>query len=374
VSLRKKQLYEIIKGNDTIGGIFHMRGGLMKRLIGISIFCIILVAGILAPEAHAGAASTKPAVSPRVLQPNLPADKPAKQMMDPSFINNTSFVPTNPSDGSKWFRKNTYPITWNKNDSIKTNVKISLLQGGNLIHIIASSTPNSGNFSWTIPATIPPGDYVIKIQTVDNKFGAESYNFSIAINMVTKKVNASLKSSNSPCVCDKQVAKTCPGACVCSKTDPVLGTIRVGQEWHRFSVDNVIQCETYRNYMGWVLFDLPKLSTSIVKATLKYGFLSIESFDKTPTSVDTYPPPSCPHNVYAATQDWIGPTTKLKLLASNSGYQVDVSGQVQAWLSGKQPNYGFAFKPVDPFIMGPGDTCITTLGNFVIEIEYTEEK
>ena len=77
----------------------------MKRLIGMSIFCMILVAGFLPSEARAAAGASKPVIIPSVQPPNVPADKPAVRMIDPSIINNPPLLPTSPSDGSKWFRK-----------------------------------------------------------------------------------------------------------------------------------------------------------------------------------------------------------------------------------------------------------------------------
>ena len=353
------------RGLIIIGVVFWFIGSLFST-------------GWTAEEAQQGPGIAQPGAMPkaRVLQPDLKKPKmPSLQQMDASTVINASFTPTDPSKGSTWFRKGTYTITWNKLGWIKTNVKISLFQGGNLVNTIASSTSNSGSFSWTIPGAIVPGEYVIKVQTVDNKYGADSDNFSIAANIVTKKVSVPLKGSNSICVCEKTVSKTCPEPCACQTTDTPFGSIRAGLFWFHNSdpSTHIILCEVFYTHMGWVLFELPKLPTSNVKATLKYGLLSSEIMDKDPTSADGFPPPSCPVDVYAATNQWTGVTTPLTSLASEAGFQIDVSSQVRTWLSGSQPNFGFVFKPHEPWKIGRGDTYIQIFGNFLLEIEYEEE-
>jgi hypothetical protein len=57
---------------------------------------------------------------------------------------------TSPNGGERWEQGTTHPITWTASSSI-TNVKIEY-SGSAPFATIAASVPNSGNYSWTLPA------------------------------------------------------------------------------------------------------------------------------------------------------------------------------------------------------------------------------
>jgi hypothetical protein len=73
-----------------------------------------------------------------------------------------------PSDsGIEWTSGKTYHIYWN--DFTGANVKIELIKGTTVRATIASSSPNTGSFTWTISTGLEPGnDYKIRVTSTDN--------------------------------------------------------------------------------------------------------------------------------------------------------------------------------------------------------------
>lgn len=87
-----------------------------------------------------------------------------------------------------WVRGTTHTIKWRSTGSI-TNVKIDLLKNGIQVGTVASSTPNDGSYSWTVPSTRTLGsDYSIRItSTMENAITDTSNRFFIigGINVIS---------------------------------------------------------------------------------------------------------------------------------------------------------------------------------------------
>jgi hypothetical protein len=91
-----------------------------------------------------------------------------------------SITVTNPHSGDCWQKGNTYIINWTHSGHATANVKIRLYQGSSLILPITNSTSNDGSYSWSVPATISEGSYMIRVKTVDNNFYDDSDSFNIS--------------------------------------------------------------------------------------------------------------------------------------------------------------------------------------------------
>ncbi len=85
-----------------------------------------------------------------------------------------------PRSGQTWYKGSRYTITWNHSGNMNANVKIRLYQGNRKILGITDSAPNNGSFSWQIPDNIAPGEYKIRVKTVDNQVFDDSDNFRIS--------------------------------------------------------------------------------------------------------------------------------------------------------------------------------------------------
>lgn len=76
---------------------------------------------------------------------------------------------TSPMGGEYLEKGRAAVITWNSN--ISGNLKIDLYSNRIFDTTIAASVPNSGSYSWTIPAKLPSGfEYSIRITSADNSF------------------------------------------------------------------------------------------------------------------------------------------------------------------------------------------------------------
>ena len=100
-----------------------------------------------------------------------------------------SIVVTNPHGGNTWYKGNTYTITWTKTGAMNANVKIRLMKNGTKVLGIADLVANNGSFSWTIPASVAPGTYQIRVKTVDNLVYDDSEPFVISESLSHGSIN-----------------------------------------------------------------------------------------------------------------------------------------------------------------------------------------
>jgi hypothetical protein len=71
---------------------------------------------------------------------------------------------TSPNGGENWVRGTVHGITWVTTGGQGAYVRIELLKGGVLNRVIASSAPNMGAYSWTVPVTLALGvDYGVRV-------------------------------------------------------------------------------------------------------------------------------------------------------------------------------------------------------------------
>lgn len=99
-----------------------------------------------------------------------------------NFIPEDGVFLSSPGGGESWLIGASYDITWGS--AMGENVKLELLKGGALHSTIATSTPNDGSYSWTIPTAQTAGsDYKIRITSVEQptKSDESASNFSITV-------------------------------------------------------------------------------------------------------------------------------------------------------------------------------------------------
>ncbi|MFH2108532.1 MAG: GPI anchored serine-threonine rich family protein [Chrysiogenia bacterium] len=89
---------------------------------------------------------------------------------------------TSPHAGDTWYKGQAYPIAWKKTGTMDDFVKIKLRNSTSTAVILDIITPiaNNGNYSWKIPTSIVPGDYVIRVRTMVGEVYGDSGVFSIA--------------------------------------------------------------------------------------------------------------------------------------------------------------------------------------------------
>ncbi len=82
-----------------------------------------------------------------------------------------------PYGGERWYREETYTITWDSKNAGEY-VAIELYTGGSYYSTITSNTVNDGSYSWTIPPNVDTkSNYNIRIQSVafDSVYGSSGY-------------------------------------------------------------------------------------------------------------------------------------------------------------------------------------------------------
>jgi len=98
------------------------------------------------------------------------------------FISSQTITVTSPHTGDTWYKGQTYIITWTKTGTMGNFVKIKLRNSTSTAVVldIISHIPNNGSYSWKIPTSVAPGNYVIRVRTMDNAVYGDSTVFTIA--------------------------------------------------------------------------------------------------------------------------------------------------------------------------------------------------
>jgi hypothetical protein len=99
-----------------------------------------------------------------------------------------SITVTSPHSGDTWYKGDTKTITWTKTGTMDSNVKIRLRNSTSTTNIldITNSTLNDGNYSWEIPTSVAPGNYVIRVSTTDSQVYGDSDVFQIKESLIEK--------------------------------------------------------------------------------------------------------------------------------------------------------------------------------------------
>ncbi|MCK4889556.1 MAG: hypothetical protein KAS97_06450 [Candidatus Aminicenantes bacterium] len=89
---------------------------------------------------------------------------------------------TSPTAGVGFCTGDTVNIVWHETPKDHADVKIRLFDHTVTTQIlpINNSTPNDGSYNWIIPTNIPPGQYVIRVRTLDNQETDDSGIFTIS--------------------------------------------------------------------------------------------------------------------------------------------------------------------------------------------------
>jgi hypothetical protein len=95
-----------------------------------------------------------------------------------------SITVTSPTAGNDWVLGTTHTITWTKSGTMPANVAVRLRRAGApeaelAVVNITDSTANDGSLSWPIPASVPAGDYFIRVRTSSPDVIGDSAVFSL---------------------------------------------------------------------------------------------------------------------------------------------------------------------------------------------------
>jgi hypothetical protein len=92
---------------------------------------------------------------------------------------------TSPAAGVSWCKSSTYTITWIKSGDMQATAAIRLRTAGSsesdpAALAIADGTANDGSYSWTVPNSIPDGQYFIRVRTDDSTVIGDSGTFTVS--------------------------------------------------------------------------------------------------------------------------------------------------------------------------------------------------
>lgn len=87
-------------------------------------------------------------------------------------------------DACSWYQESQHLIKWTKTGVMQDVVKIRLRKWGSgesepSVLSIIDSTANNGSFPWSIPNSVVPGEYFIRVRTLDSKVIGDSCKLTI---------------------------------------------------------------------------------------------------------------------------------------------------------------------------------------------------
>jgi len=99
----------------------------------------------------------------------------------PVLAHSAGVTVTSPSAGDTWYIGGTYTITWTTSIPADKEMAIKLLdEHGNFLFNIAKPTDNDGHEDWTIPSSVSPGNYIIRVKRKGGSKYGDSGVFTIA--------------------------------------------------------------------------------------------------------------------------------------------------------------------------------------------------
>ncbi|MBN1364273.1 MAG: hypothetical protein JW976_05640 [Syntrophaceae bacterium] len=95
-----------------------------------------------------------------------------------------SIIVTSPVATDDWCIGNPYMINWTKSGPMQATVAIRLREAGSpesaaATVTIANGTANDGSHPWTVPVSVAPGNYFIRVRTDDSTVIGDSANFEV---------------------------------------------------------------------------------------------------------------------------------------------------------------------------------------------------
>ncbi len=93
-----------------------------------------------------------------------------------------SVTVTHPAANETWNKGQAHTITWTKTGDMPATVRIVLRNKANTaaVQTIAEPAPNSGSYSWTIPASVAEGEYRIRVRVLSSEISDDSEIFTVA--------------------------------------------------------------------------------------------------------------------------------------------------------------------------------------------------
>jgi hypothetical protein len=256
-----------------------------------------------------------------------------------------------PDSGTKWETTEQVQVSWrtiNIPEGEYLSVELFNHNGTKRIEYIGNS--NSGRLDWTIPASIYkwPGNYRIRVATLDNRVEKISDMFHIGLKTVQRTVNIKAATVN------KVITRVdYPGQknIFESAVDPATYGIGSGQNWDTGMEPPTPDPGPHKMRVGYERFHKEPVRWSwIYRSHVKahvhahkdHGFLISATLHYPRISGDEIEERFC-----VLTQEWDGDPNALFTIPCDieriGPWKHDVTSHVRRWFSYPQTNYGFLF-------------------------------
>jgi hypothetical protein len=261
---------------------------------------------------------------------------------------------TSPDKNSKWETGKSFLIKWNWPGSGALKVQLYNYNGKTFLRDIGKSS--TGSLNWLIPQDVYkwPGNYTIRVSTLDNKTEAFSDMFHISTQATTSKYTVNGQTNNKYKYKTKR-KKEFTMQCQIDE-DPGPGKMRVG---YRSSTTDHTDCATiYRSFVS--------LNTS--------SFAGKGLLLKAKLNFNKFMGDNCNVKVYVLTQPWNGDAEALfSVKADYWSNPSDFTGAVQKWLAYPNSNYGIVFVGPNESMAYVNSKCVAYFDNVKLELEFLQQ-
>ena len=261
---------------------------------------------------------------------------------------------TSPDKKSKWETGKSFQIKWNWAGSGAVKVQLYNYNGKTFLRDIGTSS--SGSLNWLIPQDVYkwPGNYTIRVSTLDNKTEAFSEMFHISTQATTSKYTVNGQTNNKYKYKTKR-KKSFTMQCQIDE-DPGPGKMRVG---YRSSTTDHTDCATI--YRSFVSLNTASLAGKglLLKAKLNFNKFMGDN---------------CNVKVYVLTQPWNGDAESLfSVSADYWSNPSNFTGAVQKWLAYPNSNYGIVFVGPNESMSYVNSKCVGYFDNVKLELEFLQQ-
>jgi len=261
---------------------------------------------------------------------------------------------TSPNKYSKWETGKSFPIKWTWSGSGQLKVQLYNYNGKKFLRDIGKSS--TGSLNWFIPQDVYtwPGNYKIRVSTLDNKFEDFSDMFHISTQATTAKYTVNGQTNNKYKY-KRKAKKSFTMQCEIDD-DPGPGKMRVG--YRNFTSDHTDCAVIYRSFVS---FNTASFQGKGLLLKAKFNFVKFmgDNFNA---------------RVYVLDGPWDGNSNSL--FSVQASYWPDPSNftaVVQKWLAYPNANYGIVVVGPNESMSYNNSKSVAFYDNVKLELEFLEQ-
>ena len=261
---------------------------------------------------------------------------------------------TSPDKNSKWETGKSFTIKWTWNGSGELKVQLYNYNGKKFLRDIGKSS--TGSLNWFIPQDVYkwPGNYTIRVSTLDNRIEDFSDMFHISTQAKTANYTVNGQTVNKYKY-KRRAKKEFTMQCEIDD-DPGPGKMRIG--YRNFASDHTDCAVIYRSFVS---FNMASYQGKGLLLKAKFNFSKFMG-------------DNCNAKVYVLEEPWNGDSNSLfSVKASYWADPSNITAAIQKWLAYPGANYGIVVVGPNESMSYNNSKCVAYFDNVKLELEFLQQ-